>query len=327
MSGITLQSGAINSTPGFTPTGNAMKVAVDNPYCTKDDFINSFEARGLGITSSDPAYNSGELDNVILEASGHINTYCGRWFDTQTIDETTTGFQVRPYNPQMVRVIMKNRPFTAINSIYIQVLQWFIQVQTTQSGYLQIFPDKGFYRIVPLLSTAGTGIGTPIPAAILDRVALGVLWTNYTFGYGTVLTKQSLVNIKGTNQFQSPLGNRLWAPDQTLNVYDNNIKKTLNVDYTVDFPNGMVTMTYTPADLTKITADFTTNQSIPAVIKKATILMTMHFIGQALQNPIGASSYNIQTFSVNFGELSKVEERANKLLEAYVDKSPIILGF
>ena len=321
----TLQSGAINDSPGYSPTGASFKAAVDNPYVTKDDFIQSFEARGLGITNSDPAYANGELDNVILEASAAINRYCGRWFDTQTIDETKTGLQVRPYNPQMVTNVMKNRPFQKINSIYIQVLQWFIQVQTTQSGYLQIFPDKGFYRIVPLLSSAGTGLGTPIPAAILDRVALGVLWTNYTFGYGTSLTAQTLVNVTGTKQYQAVLGNRLWAPDQTLNVYINGVKATLGTDYTVDFPNGMVTFTATQTN--PITADFTTNQSIPAEIKKATILMTMHYIGQALQNPVGASSFSVQTFSINFGELSKVEERANKLLEPYVDKMMTIMGF
>lgn len=325
---ITLQSGHIGASSGFSPTGAAMRVAVDNPYVTKDDFIASFEARGLGITVDDPAYKSGELDAVILEASAYINRYCGRWFDTQSIDETTTGFQVRPYNPQMVRVIMKNRPFTSINSIYIQVLQWFIQVQTTQSGYLQIFPDKGFYRIVPLLSTAGTGVGSPIPAAILDRVALGVLWTNYTFGYGTALTSSVLDGVgtaSSTKQYQVARGNRLWAPDQTLNVYDGGVL-VAPAGYTVDYPNGMVTFgTHVVTGI--VTASFTTNQSIPAEIKKACILLTMHFIGQALQNPIGASSYGIQTFNINFGEMSKVEERANKLLEAYVDKQPIIMGF
>jgi hypothetical protein len=227
----------------------------------------------------------------------------------------------------MVTNVLKNRPFQTINSIYIQVLQWFIQVLTTPSGYLQIFPDKGFYRIIPLLSSAGTGIGTPIPAAILDRVALGVLWTNYTFGYGTALVAYTLTVIAGTKQYQADIGNHLWAPDQTLNVYDNGVKKTLGVDYTVDYPNGMVTFVSTYTVVGVITSDFTSNQSIPAEIKKATILMTMHYIGQALQNPIGAASYGIQTFNVNFGDLSKVEERANKLLEAYVDKMPIILGF
>ncbi len=325
--GVTLKSGAINASSGFTPTGGPMKVAVDNPYCTKDDFIQSFEARGLGITVNDPAYSNGELDAVILEASAYINAYCSRWFDTQTIDETTTGFQVRPYNPQMVTNVMKNRPFQSINSIYIQVLQWFIQVDTTQTGYLQIFPDKGFYRIVPLLSSAGTGIGSPIPAAILDRVALGVLWTNYTFGYGTSLKNYQLNQIKTTKQYQAALGNRLWAPDQTLVVRDNNVVVSSS-NYTVDYPNGMITFisTYTVTGPV-VSADFTTNQSIPAQIKKACILMTMHFIGQALQNPIGASSYNIQTFSVNFGELSKVEERAQKLLEAYSNEMPVFMGF
>lgn len=321
----TLKSGNINTPTGFTPTGAPMKVAVDNPYISKEEFVSTFEAQGLGITKDNPAYVSGELDRKILQASGWINRHCRRWFDTQTIDETKTGLQVRPMNPQLVTIVMKNRPFSSINSIYIQVLQWFIQVDTTLSGYLQVFPDKGFYKIVPLLSTAGTGIGSPIPAAILDRVSLGVLWTNYTFGYGTPLTAQPLAQIGQTKQYQAPLGNLLWAPDQTLKVYDNGVELVLTTDYTVDFPNGTVTLVNTATG--DITADFTTNESIPFDIKAACILLVSHLIGQASQNPIGASSMGVQTFNISFGKQSMVEERAKQLLEAYVDKAPVIMGF
>ena len=123
------------------------------------------------------------------------------------------------------------------------MLKWFIQIDTTPSGYLQDFPDKGFYRIVPLLSSAGTGVGSPMPAQIADRTHIAVLWTNYTFGYGTALTAQTLTKIGNSKQYQAVLGNRLWSPDQTLNVYDGTTLLALNTDYTVDYPNGMVTMT------------------------------------------------------------------------------------
>lgn len=302
-----------------------MQVAVDNPYVTKDEFIASFEGQGLGITADSVQYSSGELDRKLLQASAWVNRYCRRWFDTQTIDETTTGFQVRPYNPQLVSVIMKNRPYSKINSLYIQVLQWFIQIQTGPNSYLQDFYDKGFARIVPLLSSAGTGLGTPIPAAILDRVPLGVLWNNYTFGYGTVLTSQVLANIPQTKQYQAPLGNRLWAPSQTLNIYDGGVLVS-PAGYSVDYPNGMVTFgTHTP--LAAITADFTTNESVPFDIKNATILAACHLIGQATANPFGATSQNIQTFAINFGDKSGVQKRFEELLEPYADRTPIILGF
>lgn len=324
---VTLQSGHIE-TGTNTPTGARMDIAVDNPYLTKDDFVQSFEARGLGIDQNDPAYQNGELDKKLLQASGWINRYCGRWFDTQTIDETTTGFQVRPYNPQLVRVILKNRPYSKINSIYIQVLKFFIQVDIAASGYLQDFPDKGFYRIVPLLSSAGTGIGSPIPAAILDRVALGVLWTNYTFGFGTPLTAQTLTKTAETKSYQIAQGNRLWAPDQTLNVYDNGVKKVLGTDYTLDCPNGIVKFVSTYTVVGTVTADFTTNESMPTEIKEACQLLTMHLIGQALQNPVGAQAITVQSFNINFGDASKVEERVKVLLEPYnVAKLPMIIGF
>lgn len=316
-----LKSGFINSPAGFSPTGAPMATASDNPYLTKDEFIASFEGQGLGITADSPQYKSGELDRKILQASSWINRQCRRWFDTQTIDETRTGFSVRPYNPQLVTVVLDNSPLCAVNSIYIQVLQWFIQIQTTQSGYLQVFPDKGFYKIVPLLSSSGTGMGSPIPAAILDKVSLGVLWTNYTFGYGTPLLAQTLTQIGKTLQYQAPLGNCLWAPDQTLNVYANGILQSPTL-YTVDYPNGMITFLSAPT--VPITADFTTNESIPFDIKEATLLLTAHLIGQAGSNPTGAQSMSIQTFSINWGQKSDVKRRVEELIQAYVRQQPMI---
>ena len=327
-----LKSGNIN-VGNNTPTGAPMQIAVDNPYITKDDYIASFEASGLNITASSPQYANGQLDKMILRASAWVNRYCGRWFDQQTIDEQKTGFQVRPYNPQLVTVVLKNRPYARINSIYIQVLQWFIQIDTSPSGYLQDFYDKGFYKIVPLLSSAGTGIGSPIPAAILDRVPLGVLWTNYTFGFGTPLTAQVLSQVTANTVYQAPIGNRLFAPTQTLNVYKDGVLQSPAL-YTVDYPNGKITFLADIGGGHVVTADFTTNQSIPADIQEAVILLTSYLIGQAQSNPLGAVSYGIQTFNINFGSGGKggtagsaVKARVEELLEPYVDKMPTILGF
>lgn len=320
-----LQSGHIETPGGSTPTGQPMKVAVDNPYVSKDEFVGSFEAEGLGINANSPKYASGEIDRKILQASSWINRHCARWFDTQTIDETRTGFTVRPYNPQLVTVVLNNRPYSSINSAYIQVLQWFIQIIVNGPGsYLQNFPDKGYYKIVPLLSTAGTGVGSPIPAAILDRIPLGVLWTNYTFGYGTPLVAQTLDHIGETQQYQAVFGNRLWAPDQPTHIYDSAVL-VAPTNYTIDYPNGMVTFItgYTPNGV--ITSNFTTNESIPSEIKEACILLTSHLIGQATQNPIGATSMGIQTFNINFGNQSKVHERVKELLAPYANQMPVFI--
>ncbi len=322
----TLQSGHITTSTN-TPTGAVKKIAVDNPYLTSDDFITTAEAIGLGITSTHVLYTSGELDKIILRASAYVNRYCRRYFDTQTIDETKTGFQVRPYNPQLVTNVLNNRPYQKINSIYIQVLKWFIQVDTSSSNsYLQDFPDFGYYKIVPLLSSSGQGAGSPIPAAILDKIALGILWTNYTFGYGTQLTAQVPTGVvDGVNKtFQAVQGNRLFAPDQTLTVYDNGVA-VLSTAYTVDYPNGKVTFTTAPISGHAITLDFTTNESIPADIKEALILVVAHLVGQALNNPTGATSLSMQTFSISWGNKSAVKERFEELLESYVNRMPKII--
>ena len=319
-----LESGHIE-TGSNTPTGAKKQVAVDNPYITVDDFCNSYTASGLGISLTDPLVVSGELQNLILQASAWVNRIINMYVDTQTIDEVQTGFTVRPYNPRLVSVVLANRPYSKINSMYIQVLKWFIQIDTSSaSSYLQDFYDLGFCRIVPLLSTAGTGVGSPIPAQILDHVQLGILWINYTFGYGTPLTSQVLSQPTGVSDlktYQAPVGNRLWAPSQTLKVYING--SLLNAtQYTVDHVNGKIVLNSAITISDVVTADFTTNQSIPADIKKAVILLTAHLLGQDLQNALGARSYSIQTWNTNFGDKSLVEERVEKLLSAYTNNTP-----
>jgi hypothetical protein len=319
-----LKSGNIQ-TGNNTPLGTPKMYAVDNPYITVDDFCNSYTAQGLGISITDPLVVSGELQNIILEASAAINRLANMYFDTQTIDETKTGFKVRPYNPELVSVVFDNRPYSVVNSMFIQVLKWFIPIIVNQPGsYLQDFYEAGFCRIVPMLSTSGTGSGSPLPAQIVDHVQLGILWVNYTFGYGTPLTSQNIYQPTGNNDlvtFQSPVGNRLWAPSQPINVYKNGALLPSS-GYSIDCPNGKIILTSAALITDVITADFTTNQSIPADIKKAVILMTAHLLGQDLQNPIGAQSYSIQTWSTSFGNKSKVEERVEKLIAPFANKTP-----
>lgn len=322
-----LQSGHIQN-GNNTPTGATKQIAVDNPYITKDDFVSSFEAQGINITSSNAAYSNGVLDAALLRASAWVNRYCRMYFDTQTIDETKTAFTVRPYNPQLVTVVVANRPYNRINSCYIQVLKWFIEVDVTSpASYIQDFPDYGYFKIVPLLSSSGQGAGSPIPSNIIDRIALGVLWYNYTFGYGTPLTAQTIHEVSPATahtSYQAFQGNRLWAPSQTFNVYKNGVLVAPAL-YTVDYPNGIIIFTTPLLGTDVVTADFTTNESIPADIKEATILLAAHLIGQALQNGLGADSYSIQTYSIRFGDKSKVQERVEQLLAPYRNANPVVI--
>jgi len=323
---VTLQSGHIETNTN-TPSGLKKKVAVDRPYITKDLFISTIEAQGLGIDATSPIYLSGELDKVILRASAWINRICRRYMHTQTIDETKTGFFVRPFNPQLVTVVLANPPYQKINRITIQVLKWFIDIDVnSSSSYLQDFPDFGYYKIVPMLSTSGTGAGSPIPAAILDHVMLGVIWTNYTFGYGTPLTAQTLTcTDTGTyKNYQAIIGNRLFAFDQTLNVYKNGTLQAPNT-YTVDFANGIITFSSAKLITDIITADFTTDESIPADIAEACILLVAHMIGQATANPLGVSSLSLNTVNISWGDKSSVKSRVMELLESYIVRLPKII--
>lgn len=322
-----IQSGFFQ-TPSNTPSGQPKKIAVDNPYLTKDEFITHEMCIGLNITKTSPLYISGRLDKILLSASAQVNRMTRRWFDTQTIDETKENIQIRPMNPQLVTMVMQNRPYQMINTLYIQVLKWFIQIDTGANGYLQDFPDYGYLRIVPLLSNSGTGAGSPMPAEIVDKTPLGVLWANYTFGYGTVLTAQTLGQPAGiTDQltYQAPLYNRLWAPDQPLTVYQNAIALPSNA-YTVDYPNGTITLNSANTGNDPITADFTTNESIPQDIKEAVALVAAEMIGQGLQNSLGASGYSIQTYSVQFAkDKTYLKVRLDGMLAMYQNNMPVII--
>lgn len=316
-------SGFIN-TGSNTPTGQPKQIAVDNPYLEKEEFVLSYAAKGLGITKDSPEYANGTLEAILLQASATVNRFCARWFDMQTIDETQTQFTVRPYNPQLVTVVLKNRPYSRINSIYIQVLKWFVPVQTTgANSYLQDFYDLGYYKIVPMLSNAGNGLGSPIPSEIIDRVPLGVLWTNYTFGFGQPITRQALDKVAETKGYQAPITNRLWAPSQPVTVYDTGIELPSSM-YTIDYPNGVVTFpTYVPSGA--ITASFTTNESVPSDIRQATALVAQYLIGQSTDNPLGAQTLSVQTYSITFGEDNKTKKRFEELLGPYAKTLPMFL--
>ncbi len=313
------------TTPSNTPYGTPKKVAVDNPYLTKAEFLTNEYAAGLGITSSSTVYTNGRLEKLLLSASAEVNRICRRWFDTQTIQETKVGIMVRPMNPQLVNVTLQNSPYQKINSIYLQVLKWFIQIDISQSGYLQDFPDYGYYKIVPLLSNSGTGVGSPMPAEIVDKTPLGVIWTDYTFGFGQPLTSLALVQIGATKAYQAAIYNQLWAPSQGVVVYDAGVV-VASTNYTIDHPNGIVTFisSYTPTGA--ITVDVVSNESIPQEIKDAVAMMVADRLGQGANNALGADSYSIQTYSVNFGKKSRLREAAEAILEPYMINRMVVIN-
>jgi hypothetical protein len=317
------------TTPNNTPSGKPMVIAVDNPYLTKDEFITTEGAIGLGLTALSPLYVSGRLDRILLSASGQVNRYCRRWFDTQTIDETKNGITIRPINPQLVTNVLQNRPYQKINTIYIQVLKWFIQILTTgPDSYLQDFPDKGLYKIVPLLSNSGTGAGSPMPAEIVDKTPLGVLWTNYTFGYGkdlTGITCPQMGALTDLKTYQAPLYNRLFAPSQTINVYVNSVLADPSTYSITDYPNGIIVFNNANPGGAVVTADYTTNETIPVDIKEAVILLATYMIGQGTQNALGAQSYSIQTYSVSWGGKNSTKDRFEEILHPYSNTLPVFI--
>jgi hypothetical protein len=319
------QTSGYFSTPNNTPSGKPMVIAVDNPYMSVAEFLTTEYAVGLGLTTSSPIVTSGRLQNLLKTKSSEVNRICRRWFDTQTIDETKSNIQIRPLNPQLVTMVMQNRPYQQINTLYIQVLKWFIQIDTGPTGYLQDFPDKGYFRIVPLLSNSGAGAGSPMPAEIVDKTPLGVLWANYTFGYGTAYTNLALAQVGSTRAYQAPLYYQLWAPSQPLTVYNNGVA-VASSNYTIDYPNGIVTFTNMYLSLGTITIAVTSNETIPFDIKQATMLLTAESLGQGASNPTGAKSLGMQTFNVSYGDKTMLRDMALSLLEPYQNNLMTIIS-
>lgn len=311
-----------------TPFNRPKQVAIDNPYLTKDEFITNELAIGLGITATSPIYTSGRLDRLMVAASAEVNRMCRRWFDTQTIDETKTGIIVRPWNPQLVTVALQNAPYSQINSIYFQVLKWFIQIDTSSGGYLQDFPDWGMYKIVPLLSNSGTGTGSPMPAEIVDKVPLGVIWTNYTFGFGTQLVQQTFSQPAGNSDkktYQAPLYSRLMAPSQTISVFQAGTLIAPSTYTITDYANGIIVLNSTNFYNNPITVSYTSNESVPFDIKEAVALLVADYLATGSSNPTGATGYSTQTFSINWGAKSKLLQRVDDILLKYSFNTPVII--
>lgn len=170
------------TTPLNTPTGLPMLVPYDVQYVTKDEFLTSPIAKGLGYTNQSVDYLDGTIDHALLKASSWVNRYCRRYFQKMTIDEVYPNVTIQVSNPRMTVVPLQNRPYSQINTITIQVLKWFIDFSLE---YLIQFPAQGYYQIVPMISTAGS-TGTPIPSVLLEQQNLGIIWTNYTCGYDII---------------------------------------------------------------------------------------------------------------------------------------------
>ena len=294
----------------LTPTGAPAVSEADQQYITKAEFCQTLEAAGLGITPSSPIYISGMLDKYLVNASKFATNYCRNYFGSDCIDEWKDRFTVKPMNPEMVEVHTHNSPIVSVNSMYIQVLNWFIQIQTQPSTgtpvpYIQVESSWGIIKIVPLLSSAGVGASSPIPAEIINHISLAKLWYSYNFGYGTNVTGYPLAVVTPSvyTQYQpTDYTYQLWARRLPTNIYVNNILKTLGTDYTIpDYANAIVNFTASLQSTDVVTADFTTNNSIPFDIKMAVVKYACKLIGQATQNPAGFDSLGITGYNVSFG--------------------------
>ena len=187
----------------LTPDNYPMKVVRDSQYLSKDDYIKY--PNGLKLTTSSALYTNGVLDMILQMASEEVNRFTRRHFDVQTIDEVYDGIHIGADAPKLMTVPLNEGPIQNVGQITIQVLKWFIPFSL---DYLQVFPDKGFYQMVPFLGAYGSG--SPIPAALLSEGLLGKIWTRYTFGYDTLpMAVKMATSLFATNMIgmqENPVG-------------------------------------------------------------------------------------------------------------------------
>jgi hypothetical protein len=169
-------------TPTNTPDGMPMVTPYDVQYVTKNEFLKSAIAKGIGYTDTSEDYTDGTIDLALLDASSQVNRYCNRYFQKMTVDEMYPNVTIQVSNPRMTTIPLRFGPVQKINTITIQVLKWFIAFSLE---YLITSPEQRFYQIVPMISSSGT-TGTPIPSVLLERESLGIVWTNYTCGYDVI---------------------------------------------------------------------------------------------------------------------------------------------
>ena len=170
------------STPTNTPDNQPMVTPYDVQYVSKEEFLKSAIAKGLGYTTNSVDYTDGTIDHALLKASSYVNRYCRRYFQKMTIDEIYPNVTIQVSNPRLTTVPLRFGPIQSINTITIQVLKWFINFTL---DYLITQPEQRFYQIVPMISSSGT-TGTPIPSVLLEQSDLGIIWTNYTCGYDII---------------------------------------------------------------------------------------------------------------------------------------------
>lgn len=173
---------ALWQTPTNTPDGMPMITPIDVQYVTKEEFIKSPIAKGLGYTATSEDYLDGTIDQALMSASAEVNRYTNRYFQKMTVDEMMPDFCIQVGNPQMTVVPLRYGPVHSVNTINLQVLKWFINFSLE---YMSVFPEQHMYKIVPLLSSSGT-TGTPIPSVLLEQSTLSIVWTNYTCGYDVI---------------------------------------------------------------------------------------------------------------------------------------------
>lgn len=303
--------GGLWQTPTNTPTGAAMQVSVDNPYITKSQFILNPIAKGLGITASSTEYTDGTLDAIILEASSMVNRYCRRHFDRQTIDEIYPNITIQVTNPQLTTVPLDEGPINQINTIYIQVLQWFIEFSLS---YLQTIPEAHYYQIVPLLSSDGS-TGIPIPSVLLQQSNLGKIWTNYDYGYSRQIVADTSTADSGKTiyTFTTPLWVKSTTSGVTPVIYVNGVAASSS-SYSINYRDGIVTFTGSQGSATITATYWTYYQALPQEVVQATILIAGKLFATRM-NPLGLVGFKTMNTAYNWAEYNPIDDQVRQLLD------------
>ena len=144
-------------------------------------FANPSTISQCWIEATDPflqtsGLNNTEVEKLIIASCARVNQLCNRFFNQQEADE------VFIWKPRTMghkqKYVMQNDPVTSVTDIYMQLLDEFLEIQTSEN--LQVMQDDGIliFRNYPEELQS-----IQISQLALARQQEVNIWVRYTSGY------------------------------------------------------------------------------------------------------------------------------------------------
>lgn len=166
---------ALNAQIGNTPDGNVYIEAAHLSWLDDTTFLQHPFAKRLNIAEEDDIVTSGVLQLICDMSCEFIERKAGTYFVQQTVTQLFQGVNVQ--RNRLIKLVLKGKPITAINSLTMQYLNSMVSIAP---DYLTTQMSTGSISFYPSLFLQG-GVAAAVPENLLHQSEAN-LWVNYTFG-------------------------------------------------------------------------------------------------------------------------------------------------